>query len=69
MVIYSDVNVEVEDACLGVEGRRIIVFFRMMLLALLMSRNMIFGENLSFARVASGEIEGCVVCTGVGRCS
>jgi hypothetical protein len=30
---------------------------------------MIFGENLSFARVAGGGIEGCVVGTGVGRCA
>ena len=29
---------------------------------------MIFGENLSFARVAGGGIEGCVVGTRVGRC-
>ena len=28
-----------------------------------------FGENLSFARVAGGGIEGCVVGTGVGRCA
>jgi hypothetical protein len=30
---------------------------------------MIFGENLSFARVAGGGIEGCVVGTGVGHCA
>ena len=41
----------------------------MMLLTLLISRKMIFGENLSFARVAGGGIEGCVVGTGVGRCA
>jgi hypothetical protein len=28
-----------------------------------------FCENLSFARVAGGGIEGCVVGTGVGRCA
>ena len=33
------------------------------------SRKMIFGDNLSFARVAGGGIEGCVVGTGVGRCT
>ena len=41
----------------------------MMLLTLLISRKMIFGENMSFARVAGGGIEGCVVGTGVGRCT
>ena len=41
----------------------------MMLLTLLISRKMFFGENLSFARVAGGGIEGCVVGTGVGRCA
>ena len=41
----------------------------MMLLTLLISRKMIFGENLSFARVAGGGIEGCVVGTGVSRCA
>ncbi|KAG2591247.1 hypothetical protein PVAP13_5NG441820 [Panicum virgatum] len=41
----------------------------MMLLTLLISRKMIFGENLSFARVAGGGIEGCVVGTGVCRCA
>ena len=41
----------------------------MMLLTLLISRKMIFGENLSFARVDGGGIEGCVVGTGVGRCA
>ncbi|KAG2539788.1 hypothetical protein PVAP13_9NG494928 [Panicum virgatum] len=41
----------------------------MMLLTLLISRKMIFGENLSFARVAGGGIEGCVVGTGVDRCA
>ena len=30
---------------------------------------MIFGENLSFARVAGGGIDGCVVGTGVGLCA
>jgi len=40
----------------------------MMLLTLLISRKMIFGENLSFAWVAGGGIEGCVVGTRVGRC-
>ena len=30
---------------------------------------MIFGENPSFARVAGGGIEGCVVGTGVDRCA
>jgi hypothetical protein len=30
---------------------------------------MIFGGNLSIARVASGGIEGCVVGTGVSRCA
>jgi hypothetical protein len=38
-------------------------------LILLISRKMIFGENLSFARVAGGGIEGCVVGTGVSRCA
>ena len=33
----------------------------MMLLTLLISRKMIFGENLSFARVVGGRIKGCVV--------
>jgi hypothetical protein len=37
----------------------------MMLLALLISTKMIFGENLSFARVADGGIEGCAVGTRV----
>ena len=40
-----------------------------MLLTLLISRKMIFGENLGFARVAGGGIEGCVVGMGVGRCA
>ena len=40
----------------------------MILLTLLISRKMIFSENLSFARVAGGGIEGCVVDTRVGRC-
>ena len=40
-----------------------------MLLTLLISRKMIFGENLSFARIAGGRIEGCVVGTGFGRCA
>ncbi|KAG2594380.1 hypothetical protein PVAP13_5NG628100 [Panicum virgatum] len=40
----------------------------MMLLTLLISRKMVFGENLSFARVAGSGIEGCVVGTRVGRC-
>jgi hypothetical protein len=39
------------------------------LLILLISRKMIFGENLSFARVADDGIEGRVVGTGVGRCA
>ena len=39
----------------------------MMLLTLLISRKMIFGENLSFTRIASGGIEGCVVGTEVSR--
>ena len=39
-----------------------------MLLTLLISRKIIFGENLSFARIAGGGIEGYVVGTGVGRC-
>jgi hypothetical protein len=41
----------------------------MMLLTLLISRKMIFGENLSFAQVAGGGIEGCVVDIGVDRCA
>jgi hypothetical protein len=41
----------------------------MMLLTLLISRKMIFGENLSFAQVAGSGIEGCVVDIGVGRCA
>jgi len=41
----------------------------MMLLTLLISRKMFVGENVSFARVAGDEIEGCVVGTGVGRCA
>ena len=40
-----------------------------MLLTLLISSKMIFGENLNFARVAGGGIEGCVMSTGVGRCA
>jgi hypothetical protein len=28
MAIYSDVNGEAEETCPGVEGRRIVVFFR-----------------------------------------
>ena len=53
MAIYSDVNGEAGETCPGVEGRRIVVFFQvMMLLTLLISMKMIFGENLSFARVA-----------------
>jgi hypothetical protein len=36
---------------------------------LVISGKMIFGENLSFAWVAGGGIEGCVVGTGVGRCA
>jgi len=40
----------------------------MMLLTLLISSKMIFGENRSFAWVAGGGIEGCVVGTRVGRC-
>jgi hypothetical protein len=38
----------------------------MMLLILLIPRKMIFGENLSFAWVAGGGIEGCIVGTGIG---
>jgi hypothetical protein len=38
------------------------------LLILLISKMMINCENLSFAQVADGGIEGCVVGTGVGRC-
>jgi hypothetical protein len=41
----------------------------MMLLILLISRKMIFGENLSFTRVAGGGIQGYVVGTRVGRCA
>ena len=41
----------------------------MMLLTLLILRKMIFGENLSFARIAGDGIGGCVVGTGVGRCA
>jgi hypothetical protein len=41
----------------------------MMLLTLLISRKMIFGRNLSIARVAGGGNEGCVVGTRVGRCA
>jgi hypothetical protein len=36
---------------------------------LLISRKVFFGKNLSFARVAGGGIEGCVVDIGVGRCT
>jgi hypothetical protein len=41
----------------------------MMLLTLLISRKMMFGGNLSIARVAGGGIEGCIVGTGVSRCA
>jgi hypothetical protein len=41
----------------------------MMLLILLISRKMIFGRNLSIARVADDGNEGCVVGNGVGRCA
>jgi hypothetical protein len=41
----------------------------MMLLSLLISRKMIFGENLSFARVAGDGFDGCIMGTGVGRCA
>jgi hypothetical protein len=41
----------------------------MMLLTLLISRKIIFGGNLSIARVAGDGNEGCVVSTGVGRCA
>jgi hypothetical protein len=41
----------------------------MMLLTLLISRKMIFGGNLSIARVADDGNECCVVGTGVGRCA
>jgi hypothetical protein len=40
-----------------------------MLLTLLISRKVFFGKNLSFARVAGGGIEGCVVDIRVGRCA
>jgi hypothetical protein len=67
MKIYSDVNGEAGETCIGVEGRHIIVFFQvMMLLTLLISRKMIFRGNLRIARVAGGEMEGCIVGTGVG---
>jgi hypothetical protein len=66
MVIYSDVNGEAVETCL-VEGRCIINIFRVvMLLTLLISRKMIFGRNLSIARVAGGGKEGYVVGAGVG---
>jgi hypothetical protein len=41
----------------------------MMLLTLLISRKVFFGRNLSFARVAGGGIERCVVDIRVGRCA
>jgi hypothetical protein len=41
----------------------------MMLLTMLISRKMIFSEYLSFARVAGGGIDGCVMGTRVGRCA
>jgi hypothetical protein len=41
----------------------------MMLLTLLISRKIIFGENLSFAQVAGVENEGCVMGARVGRCA
>jgi hypothetical protein len=41
----------------------------MMLLTMLISRKMIFSEYLSFARVAGGGNDGCVVGTRVGRCA
>ena len=41
----------------------------MMLLTCLVSRNMISGGNPSFARVAGGGFEGCVVDAGAGRCA
>jgi hypothetical protein len=67
MAIYSDVNGEAVETCLGVEGQRIINIFRVvMLLTLLISRKMIFGRNLSIARVAGGGKEGYVVGAGVG---
>jgi hypothetical protein len=40
-----------------------------MLLIMLISRKMIFGGNLNFARVADVGNEGCVVSVGVGRCA
>jgi hypothetical protein len=40
-----------------------------MLLTLLISRKMIYGRNLSIARVAGGGNERCIVGTGVGRCA
>ncbi|KAF8697328.1 hypothetical protein HU200_035921 [Digitaria exilis] len=41
----------------------------MMLLTCLIMRNMIYGGNPSFARVAGVGFEGCVVGAGVGRCA
>ncbi|KAF8652486.1 hypothetical protein HU200_062819 [Digitaria exilis] len=41
----------------------------MMLLTCLIPRNMIYGENLRFARVAGIRFEGCIVGPGVGRCT
>jgi hypothetical protein len=41
----------------------------MMLLTLIISRKMIFGRNLSIARVAGGGNEECIMSTGVGRCA
>ncbi|KAF8753237.1 hypothetical protein HU200_011688 [Digitaria exilis] len=41
----------------------------MMLLTRLIPRNMIYGGNPSFARVAGVGFEGCVVGAGVGRCA
>ncbi|KAF8728887.1 hypothetical protein HU200_018182 [Digitaria exilis] len=41
----------------------------MMLLTCLILRNMIFGGNPSFARVAGVGFEGCVVGARVGRCA
>jgi hypothetical protein len=39
------------------------------MLTLLILRKMILGGNLSFARVAGGGYEGCVMGIRVGRCA
>jgi hypothetical protein len=51
----------------GPAHRRLLLV--MMLLTLLISRKMIFSENLSFARVVSAGIEGSIAGTGVARCA